>query len=52
MHHNLTQLSFFGEQEGEFSLTIKSIKAVTQSSDLEGGIANGQNVRGKFNARL
>jgi len=35
--------SFFGEQEGDFSLTINSIKAVTQSSDLESGIANGQN---------
>ncbi|KAH7095794.1 complex I intermediate-associated protein 30-domain-containing protein [Paraphoma chrysanthemicola] len=30
--------SFFGEQEGDFSLTIKSIKAVKQSGDAEKGI--------------
>ncbi|KAH8727541.1 CIA30 family protein [Phaeosphaeriaceae sp. PMI808] len=37
--------SFFGEQEGDFSLTIKSIKAIALSPDLEGGIvgANNQN---------
>ncbi|KAF2030162.1 CIA30 family protein [Setomelanomma holmii] len=36
--------SFFGEQEGDFSLTIKSIKAVSQSSDdLESGVARGSN---------
>jgi|TARA_R110002003_G_scaffold28_23_gene1716 hypothetical protein len=38
--------SFFGEQEGDFSLTIKSIKAVSQSSeDLESGVVSGSNVR-------
>jgi hypothetical protein len=32
--------SFFGDQEGDFSLDIKAIKAVRQSLDLEGGIQN------------
>ncbi|EAT85751.2 hypothetical protein SNOG_07100 [Parastagonospora nodorum SN15] len=32
--------SFFGGQEGDFSLEIKAVKAVRQSSDLEGGIQN------------
>lgn len=41
----LTFDSFFGDQEGDFSLTIKTIKAIKQSADLEGGIvSNGQNV--------
>ncbi|KAF2833214.1 CIA30-domain-containing protein [Ophiobolus disseminans] len=34
--------SFFGDQEGDFSLTIKTIKAVKQSSDLEGGVVSEQ----------
>jgi hypothetical protein len=37
--------SFFGEQEGEFSLEIKSVKAISQSDDLEGGIVSRENVR-------
>jgi hypothetical protein len=41
--------SFFGDQEGEFSLTVKSIKAVSQSLDLEGGMSH--NVR-QVNAKL
>ncbi|KAH7385657.1 complex I intermediate-associated protein 30-domain-containing protein [Pyrenochaeta sp. MPI-SDFR-AT-0127] len=32
--------SFFGEQEGDFSLEIKSIKAISQFGDLEKGIVN------------
>jgi hypothetical protein len=48
----LTRHSFFGDQEGDFSLTIKSIKAVSQSLDLEGGIATGQNVRLRAGSRL
>jgi hypothetical protein len=48
----LTRHSFFGDQEGDFSLTIKSIKAVSQSLDLEGGIAAGQNVRLRAGSRL
>ncbi|KAJ4353451.1 uncharacterized protein N0V89_005180 [Didymosphaeria variabile] len=31
--------SFFGDQQGDFSLTIKSIKAVSRSKDLEKGPA-------------
>ncbi|KAF1996881.1 NADH:ubiquinone oxidoreductase complex I intermediate-associated protein 30 [Amniculicola lignicola CBS 123094] len=30
--------SFFGDQEGDFSLTIKSIKAVSRPEDLEKGV--------------
>ena len=46
VHVLTTWQSFFGDQEGDFSLTINSIKAVSQSSeDLEGGIMSGQNVR-------
>ena len=30
--------SFFGEQEGDFSITIKSIKAVSPPDDLEKGV--------------
>jgi hypothetical protein len=48
----LTCHSFFGDQEGDFSLTIKSIKAVSQSMDLEGGIAAGQNVRPRAGSKL
>jgi hypothetical protein len=44
--------SFFGEQEGDFSLEIKSIKAVTQSDDLEGGIVSKENVRRSRGERL
>lgn len=33
----LTRSSFFGDQEGDFSLTIKSIKAVATPKDLERG---------------
>ena len=36
----LTITSFFGEQEGDFSLEIKSIKAVSQSDGLEKGIVS------------
>ncbi|KAF2637063.1 CIA30-domain-containing protein [Massarina eburnea CBS 473.64] len=32
--------SFFGDQEGDFSLTIKSIKAVSKPTDLEKGFTN------------
>jgi hypothetical protein len=43
--------SFFGEQEGDFSLEIKSITAVSQSDDLEGGMVRGNNVS-KARSRL
>ncbi|KAL5120307.1 hypothetical protein ACEQ8H_001865 [Pleosporales sp. CAS-2024a] len=36
--------SFFGSQEGDFSLEIKAIKAVRQSDDAEGGITPRENV--------
>jgi hypothetical protein len=44
--------SFFGEQEGDFSLEIKSITAISQSSDVEAGMVGRQNVRSKFGARI
>lgn len=40
MERMLITNSFFGEQEGDFSLEIKSIKAVSQSDDLEKGIVS------------
>jgi hypothetical protein len=36
----LTRNSFFGTQEGEFDLTINSIKAVCQSGSVENGIVD------------
>jgi hypothetical protein len=33
----LTCSSFFGDQQGDFSLTVKSIKAVSRPEDLENG---------------
>jgi hypothetical protein len=47
----LIMLSFFGEQEGDFSLEIKSITAVSQSDDLENGIVRNNNVS-KATSRL
>jgi hypothetical protein len=49
--HVLMIHSFFGDQEGDFSLEIESIKAVSQSDDLEGGMVRGHNVS-KANAKL
>jgi hypothetical protein len=43
--------SFFGDQEGDFSLEIKSITAVSQSDDLEGGMVRSNNVS-KASSRL
>ncbi|KAF2739948.1 NADH:ubiquinone oxidoreductase complex I intermediate-associated protein 30 [Polyplosphaeria fusca] len=34
--------SFFGEQEGEFSLSLKSIKAVSSASDAKKGVVEGK----------
>jgi hypothetical protein len=34
--------SFFGTQEGDFSLTLNSIKAVAQSEDIERGIISSE----------
>ncbi|KAF1829301.1 CIA30 family protein [Decorospora gaudefroyi] len=35
---SLMMRSFFGDQEGDFSLTVNAIKAVSQASDIEKGI--------------
>jgi hypothetical protein len=35
--------SFFGGQEGDFSLNIKSIKAVSPPTDLEKGFTDAKN---------
>jgi len=35
--------SFFGDQEGDFSLNIKSIKAVSPPADLEKGSIGAKN---------
>ncbi|KAF1939576.1 CIA30 family protein [Clathrospora elynae] len=37
---SLMMRSFFGDQEGDFSLTVMSIKAVLQSNDIEKGIVS------------
>ena len=47
----LTMISFFGEQEGDFSLEINSIKAIFQSDDLEKGIASEKGEVGESNVR-
>ena len=35
--------SFFGDQEGDFSLNIKSIKAISHPADLEKGFVGAKN---------
>jgi hypothetical protein len=44
--------SFFGDQQGDFSLEIKSIKAISQADDLEGGIVSRQNVSCRSGTKL
>jgi hypothetical protein len=42
---SLMMRSFFGSQEGDFDLTINSIKAIKQSGDVEKGVIGGTGVR-------
>lgn len=44
--------SFFGSQEGDFSLEIKSIKAVKRSGDLEKNSIGGKGGVGNPGVRL
>jgi hypothetical protein len=42
------QYSFFGSQEGDFSLSINSIKAISQTGDIEkhlAGVSRGIQVK-------